>query len=162
MSKVSWYSVAPWILSVASIITLFFIGKFLIDNLDWYKDTVFADIGVRGTIEPKYKIYAYHLHLSMVKRSIGLFSGFSVMLLGLAVIFYTLKERSTVEASGGGITGAVTTASPGLIALLVGALLVIGSIQSKDRFPPYNAGDQTENRLDPQKAPTLPQENEGQ
>jgi len=155
MDKTNWNKFVPWFLTIACTITLIVIGAFLIQNIEWYKQSVFSD-NVNQVLEPKYRFYAYHLHLSMIKRSIGLFSGFAIMFLGLGVAFFTLKNNSTIDASGGGFTAKIATASPGIIALLVGAYLIIATIKSKDSFPPYEANGVTETVLDTTKKPKPP------
>jgi hypothetical protein len=73
----------------------------------------------------------------MIKRSVGLFSGFALLFLGTGVVFYTLKTDSNIEIHSGGLSGTIATASPGLIAMALGVLLLLGTIASKDDFPPY-------------------------
>lgn len=88
----NWKDFAPWFLTIACAFTLLFIGVFLVKNINWYKESVFND-QIKEINNPEYRFYAYHLHLSMIKRSIGLFSGFAIMFLGLGVAFYTLKDN---------------------------------------------------------------------
>lgn len=130
---------------------------FLIRNIEWYKESVFND-AVAEVNEPEYRFYAYHLHLSMIKRSIGLFSGFAIMFLGLGVSFFTLKDKTDIDAKGGGFAVKIATASPGIVALLVGAYLIISTIDSKDNFPEYNdgKGQQSGKVLDKRKKPPPP------
>ena len=103
MNKYDWNRFVPWFLTIACTITLIVIGVFLIMNIEWYKESVF-DKEVLEINKPEYRFYAYHLHLSMIKRSIGLFSGFAIMFLGLGVAFFTLKDNTTIDASGVGFT----------------------------------------------------------
>ncbi|MDW7694447.1 hypothetical protein R9C00_06830 [Flammeovirgaceae bacterium SG7u.111] len=94
----------------------------------------------------------------MIKRSIGLFSGFAIMFLGLGVAFFTLKENTTLSSDGFGFTTKVATASPGIIALLVGTYLIISTINSKDHFPVYSKTNSTKRTLDKSKKPNFPQD----
>jgi hypothetical protein len=155
MKKYDWNKFVPWFLTISCTLTLIVIGVFLIKNIEWYKESVFAK-EVSEIQQPEYRFYAYHLHLSMIKRSIGLFSGFAIMFLGLGVAFFTLKNNSTVDASGAGFSAKIVTASPGIIALLVGAYLIISTIDSKDNFPNYEKKDRTEDVLDKSKKPKAP------
>ncbi|WP_340201052.1 hypothetical protein [Ascidiimonas sp. W6] len=152
-----WSKTIPWFLTIACTLTLIVIGVFLIKNIEWYKTSVF-DAQIAEANAPEYRFYAYHLHLSMIKRSVGLFTGFAVIFLGLGVAFYTLKDATNLEATGGGLSTKIATASPGLIALIVGTYLVISTINSKDYFPPYHQQDATnaEKVLDTTNLPELP------
>lgn len=156
MNKYNWNQFVPWFLTIACTITLIVIGIFLIQNIEWYKNSIFHR-DIIDINQPNYRFHAHHLHLSMIKRSIGLFSGFAIMFLGLGVAFFTLKNNSTLDASGGGFSAKIATASPGIIALLVGAYLIISTIKSKDKFPEYEKTDNIEHELDPSKKPDLPE-----
>lgn len=138
MQQTNWNRFAPWFLTIACTIALIIIGYFLVKNINWYKESVFEP-GLKAAEDPEYRFYAYHLHLSMIKRSIGLFSGFAIMFLGLGVAFFTLKDNTNIDASGGGFSAKIVTASPGIVALLVGAYLIISTIKSKDEFPLFKA-----------------------
>jgi len=157
MNKIDWNKFAPWFLTIACTIVLIIIGIFLINNIQWYKESVF-DKAILDTDTPKYRFYAYHLHLSMIKRSIGLFSGFSIMFLGLGVAFFTLKESTSIDTKGVGFTAKIVTASPGIIALLVGAFLITSTINSKDKFPEYDPIKPHEQPLDKNKIPDSPKD----
>lgn len=156
MLQQNWNRFVPWFLTIASALVLIVIGLFLINNIEWYKDGVFNN-DISQVNSPEYRFYAYHLHLSMIKRSIGLFSGFAVMLLGLGVAFFTLKESTNIDAQGAGFTAKIATASPGIIAILVGAYLIISTIKSKDLFPDYNNTNVEQGVLDTSKAPIPPE-----
>lgn len=160
MKNNNWKDFAPWFLTIACCFTLFFIGVFLVKNINWYKESVFND-QIKEINNPEYRFYAYHLHLSMIKRSIGLFSGFSIMFLGLGVAFYTLKDNITIGTESVGFSTKIATASPGIIALIVGAYLIVATISSKDHFPGYQ-DSQNQNYqyfnapLDESKKPVIP------
>ena len=136
MQQTNWNRFAPWFLTIACTIALIIIGYFLVNNINWYKESVFEQ-GLEAAEDPEYRVYAYHVHLSMIMRSIGLFSGFAIMFLGLGVAFFTLKDSTNIDASGGGFSAKIVTASPGIIALLVGAYLIIATIKSKNEFPMF-------------------------
>ena len=155
MQQRNWNRFVPWFLTIACTVALIVLGLFLIKNIQWYKESVFNP-AIAEINDPDYRFYAYHLHLSMIKRSIGLFSGFSVMLLGLGVAFFTLKDRTNLEAEGAGFSAKIATASPGIIALIVGAYLISSTISSKDNFPSYKNDKASSEVLDVSKKPTLP------
>ncbi len=153
MEGSKWQQYIPWFLTIACTAVLIIIGKFLVGNIEWYKESVFNS-EVEQVTDPEYRFYAYHLHLSMIKRSVGLFSGFAVMFLGLGVAFFTLKNNANFEAEGAGFTAKLVTASPGLVALVVGAYLIITTINSKDEFPMYKELPKKE-KVDKSKMPEL-------
>ncbi|NBC05751.1 MAG: hypothetical protein GVY26_00985 [Bacteroidetes bacterium] len=134
----TWSKTIPWFLTIASVLALLSIGYFLIQNVEWYKDTVFEP-GINDVECGAYRMRAYDLHLSMVKRSVGLFSGFAVMFLGLGVAFYTLRSNTELSADTQGFKLSLLTASPGIVAILVGGAMIILTIQSKDSFGRYKA-----------------------
>jgi hypothetical protein len=152
-----WSKFAPLLITIPSFITLMMIGLFLNANITWFKSTVF-DSAIYDVNTPGYRIYAHQLHLSMVKRSIGLFSGFAIMFLGMGVSFYSLKDVTTIDGQGSGISMKLVTTSPGIIALIVGAYLILSTIKSKDIFPLYNDGSlqEIEQPLDTTKIPDFP------
>lgn len=130
-SNTSWNKLIPWFLTIACTLAIIVLAVFLIDNINWFKHEA---ISSPHYDDSSYRIQVFHLHISMIKRSVGLFSGFILMLLGLGVAFYTVKEKSTVKVEGMGIGASLVSASPGLIAVLVGGFLIIATIQSKDTF----------------------------
>lgn len=136
IENTKWGRAIPWLLSVACIIVLWIIGEFLIENINWYKKSVF-DVELTVAQEPIYRIHAYHIHMSMIKRSIGLFSGFSIMFLGLGVAFYSIRDRATLDIKSNIWSANIATASPGIIALLVGGTIIMYTIGNKNNFPAY-------------------------
>lgn len=137
----SWEKYIPWFLTIASSIALIAIGAFLINNINWFKEGVFEN---NADLNLEYKIYAYQMHLSMIKRSIGLFSGFAVMFIGAGVAFYSISKQTTLNLEGAGITAGLVTASPGIVAMILGAFLIISTIKSKDNFPIFEDSNKTE------------------
>lgn len=156
-----WFDSIPWFITIACTITLAMIGNFLIDNINWFKESAFAST-ITDVNDPGYRTYVFHLHLSMIKRSVGLFSGFAIMFLGLGVAFYTLKDKTDAGIDGAGLSMKIASSSPGLIALIVGGYLIIETIKSKDDFPGYTKQNQTtsatssDNKLDVSSKPALP------
>ena len=149
--QTNWEKRVPWYLTIASSAVLIAIGYFLISNINWFKAEVFlhdADLNL------EYKVYAYQMHLSMIKRSVGLFSGFAVMFLGIGVAFYSIKKQTTLNLEGAGITASLVTASPGIVAMVLGAFLIISTIKSKDDFPNFQDSNKSELKINgPEKPP---------
>lgn len=131
-----WHLNIPWLLTISSFTVLLVIGYFLVDNINWFKSNIFSNIH-KDASNLEFQIYAYHMHLSMIKRSVGLFSGFAIMFLGMGVAFYTIKEITTIKVQSTNISGDLITASPGIVAMILGAILIYLVIQSKDEFPEY-------------------------
>ncbi len=142
-----WSAFAPWFLTSACTVMLGVIGWFLVDNINWFKQCA-LDPAIDDIDSGEYRTYAFHMHLSMIKRSVGLFSGFAVMFLGFGVAFFTLKDSTSLETQGGGLTAKIVTASPGLVALIVGATIIISVINSKDSFDLYSSSTPTETEVD--------------
>jgi hypothetical protein len=136
--KTKWELGIPWFTTAVSFIMLVVLGIFLVRNIEWFKASVFATEIVERN-DPEYRFYAYHMHLSMIKRSVGLFTGFAIMFIGMGVIFFTIKEKIEGQFTTPSFSANLVTASPGLIALVVGGYLIISSIQSKDEFPPFES-----------------------
>lgn len=150
-----WESVIPWFLTIACTITLAALAWFLIENILWFRTGAIQEADMQDV---EYRLHIYHLHLSMIKRSVGLFSGFAIMFLGTGVAFYTMKKETKLGGEGKGITFSLVTASPGIIALAAGCALIISSVASKDEFPPYT-GNKDKNALQvplSEQAPPVP------
>jgi magnesium-transporting ATPase (P-type) len=139
--SLNWNKLIPWFLTIACTLAIVVLAVFLISNINWFKNQAFANSNFDSA---NYRIQIYHLHISMIKRSVGLFAGFILMLLGLGVAFYSVKEKSNIKIEGMGIGASLVTASPGLIAMLVGGFLIIATIQSKDTFSLDHLPEKTE------------------
>lgn len=139
--NLNWNKLIPWFLTIACTLAIIVLAVFLISNINWFKNQAFANTDFDSA---SYRIQIYHLHISMIKRSVGLFAGFILMLLGLGVAFFSVKEKSNIKIEGMGIGASLVTASPGLIAMLVGGFLIIATIQSKDTFSLDQLPEKTE------------------
>ncbi|HEV7843902.1 MAG TPA: hypothetical protein VGO69_09395 [Pyrinomonadaceae bacterium] len=126
-----WEKIIPWFLTVSCTLSLICIALFLILNVEWFKASVFNQV----TVTSSYKIYVYHMHLSMIKRSVGLFSGFAMMFVGASVCFYIVKAKTDVGFKAQTFSLNLMTTSPGIIAMVLGASLIMFTIWSKDEFP---------------------------
>jgi hypothetical protein len=127
-----WTEFTPWFMTVISVVVLGCLAWFLLENIHWFK--VHATECAAPT-DAAYRIYIYHLHLSMIKRSVGLFAGFALIFVGTSVAFYTLKHEIKFTGQAAGGSAKLTTASPGIIAMVLGVALIMFCIHSKDHFP---------------------------
>lgn len=140
-----WEKVIPWFLTTACSLTLIAIALFLVLNIEWFKSHSFANA---GKADEAYNIYIYQMHLAMIKGSIGLFSGFALIFLGTGVAFYTIKEITRINAEGKDIKLSLATASPGIVAMVLGTLLILFVIGSKNEFPDFSdPGKSTGNHI---------------
>lgn len=117
----------------------------------------------KPTSYESYTIYRYIymniLHTNMIKRSVGLFCGFAIMLFGNIISFYVgkkqikilalsdiLKENTkySTKSDKNKIAAAVIIISPAITTLIVGALIMIFSIYSQDKLPDYNSNTANE------------------
>lgn len=132
-----WHSYAPWFMTILSIIMLGVIGLFLWNNMEWFKEE--AQKGMDYS-DKGYMLYIYHLQNSLMKRCLGFFTGFALAFVGCAVALYTVKEMSNLNFETGGSKLVLASASPGLFAMVLGILLMITTIVSKDTFPSFESG----------------------
>lgn len=130
----NWVRSAPWFLTISCTLILISIAVFLVWNIVWFNSQATANVPATMFA---YRTHVYHMHLSMVKRSVGLFSGFSLLFIGMAVSFYYLRSANRVTISGPGIAAEAISASPGIIATVMGVVLLLGVIASKDSFASY-------------------------
>lgn len=131
-----WYTFIPWFLTIAATLTLIAIGWFLVNNIIAWQNNA-LDQKIDLVLESTYRIHVLHMQISLVQRSIGLFSGFAILFLGMGVSFYSMQEQTDLEIQTQNITAKIITASPGIIAMLIGMTLILFTIASKDAFPPY-------------------------
>lgn len=62
------------------------------------------------------------------------------MFLGVGVSFYTIKSQTDLKISTQNFSLGLVTASPGIIAMILGAFLVAHNTSSKDLIPIYGNG----------------------
>src|SRR5262245_11271468 len=126
-----WRMMAPWLMTAVSFVVLLSLAWFLIDNLGWFRRLAFPPSVERDS---SFTLYAFHLHLAMVNRSVGLFAGFALIFIGTAVAFYTLGTSTTLEGGSSNWKGRLDTTSPGIIAMVLGTVLIMFTIYSKNSF----------------------------
>ena len=130
-----WENFIPWFLTLGCTITLIAIAFFLIANIEWFKTNIFNNV---PPDKFEFRIYAFQMHLAMIKGSIGLFSGFALIFLGLGVVFYSVKKISNFNIESEGFKLTLATTYPGLIAMILGVVMVLFTIASKNDFPNYH------------------------
>ena len=131
--KSKWEQAIPWFLTVASTLALSSIAWFLIENILWFRANVFID----PNADVAYRMHIFHLHISMIKRSVGSFSGFALLFIGAGVSFFSVKSATDVDFKSQPLSMKLATFSPGIIAMILGTALVMFTIASKDEFPNY-------------------------
>lgn len=145
-----WNNTIIWIISLCCIGNLLFSSYYFFINVEWFKSSAFSpDIEYVNTGE--YRTYIFHMQMRLLIRSVGLLSGSSIMMLGMASIFYLWTRETQVAAEHDSFKFSIVSASPGLLAILIGGILLIATIKSKDTIQgyesPYESGetDSTEN-----------------
>jgi p-aminobenzoyl-glutamate transporter AbgT len=128
-----WEKAIPWFLTIASSLVLCSIAWFLIENIIWFRSNVFIGPQTDAT----YRMHIFHLHISMIKRSIALFSGFAMLFVGSGVSFYSVKTSTDIDFTSQPLSLKLATFSPGIIAMILGTALLMFTIASKDEFPSF-------------------------
>lgn len=128
----TWEEMIPWFMTIISVVVLVSLAWFLLDNIYWFRKI--------STLPPaptasSYRIYVYQMHLASINRSVGLFAGFALIFIGTSVSFFTLKKYTHIQGSAGSATAKLSTASPGIVAIVLGTALIMFTIGSKNQFP---------------------------
>ncbi len=110
------------------------IGWFLVANIEWFKANAFPH---GEGYNAYYHIHVSHLFLSVLKRSVALFSGFFLMFIGSSILLFTSQQQTKVGIENAGVKANLETAAPGMVAMLFGMLLIMQTTASKDTFPDY-------------------------
>ena len=130
----TWERAAPWYLTILSALILIGIGWFLVSQILWARDAMFSG-DVADNLE--YRSHQYFMLISTVRRSVGLFAGIALMLLGVGVVFYTVRAQSKMDFGGHGFSVGIVTASPGIIAMALGTYLIAHNTSSRTVIPIY-------------------------
>jgi p-aminobenzoyl-glutamate transporter AbgT len=141
----SWKNIIPWYMIILSTIVLICLAIFLVENIEWFKEQAKSSDSWSSDL---FQLHIHHIHVSMIKRSVGLFSGFSALFIGMAVCFYTLKQQTNMDLKTGGVSLAVATSSPGIVAMLIGCYLIVSTIDSKDHFDSYSSAVESSSAKD--------------
>jgi len=134
--KTNWHHTAPYILTVTSLISLI-----LCAILYWNEITSLNELYTKETlIHLPYAMQVKYITIqaSLIRRASGLLVGLCICFIGLSISLYQEKERSALSAGIGSLRAQLISASPGIICLAIGGLLIFGSIHSKDSIYPYN------------------------
>lgn len=144
-----WEFVVPWFLTGVSTLVLCAIGWFLYENLIWLRQETLTHYDNNNLA---YRSYTYFMYVSSIRRSAGLFSGIALMFLGIGVSFYTIKSQTNLKISAQKLTFGLVTASPGILAMMLGVFLIAHNTSSKDKIPIYSQEQKKEQKL-PEKMP---------
>lgn len=131
----NWEYIIPWFLTATSTLVLCAIGWFLSENLIWLREEA---LNLYDNNNLSYRSYTYFMYVSSIRRSVGLFSGIALMFLGIGVSFYTIKSQTNLKVGAQKLTFSLLTASPGIIAMVLGVFLIAHNTSSKDEIPIYS------------------------
>jgi len=142
----AWEETIPWFMAAISVVVLVCLAWFLLENIYWFRNIATSASAPNSS---DYRIYVYQMHLATINRSVGLFAGFALIFIGTSVAFFTLKKDTRIEGSTAGTTAKLSSASPGILAMFLGAGLIMFTISSKDHFPPPPSGQTIDIRPQP-------------
>lgn len=134
----TWSTFAYWLVSASSMAAVISIGWFLVTNIEWFKANAIPSGPGYG---PEYHMHISHLFLSVLKRSVALFSGFFLMFIGSSILLFISQQQTNVSVENRDLKATLETAAPGMVAMLFGLVLLMHTISSKDEFPPYDAAN---------------------
>jgi hypothetical protein len=139
----AWEETIPWFMTAMSVLVLVCLAWFLLENIYWFRSIATSPLAPNSA---DYRIYVYQMHLATINRSVGLFAGFALIFIGTSVAFFTLKKFTHIGGTAAGATAKLSSASPGIVAMFLGTVLIMFTISSKDRFPPPPSGQQVDIR----------------
>ena len=131
-----WEYLIPWLLTGTSTLVLCAVGWFLAENLIWLREESFNNYDINNL---SYRSHTFYLYMSSIRSSVRLFSGVALMFLGIGVSFYTIKSQTNLKVGAQNLTIGLVTASPGILAMVLGVFLIAYNVKSKDMIPLYNA-----------------------
>lgn len=131
-----WRLHAPWYMTIASTLALIGLASYLVLNIEWFKSHAFES--AHCSTDAAFRIQIHHIHFSMIKRSVAMFAGVAALLIGSAVSLHSLASETNIRGEVSGWSVQLATASPGIIAMVIGAILIGTTIASKDTFPQYS------------------------
>lgn len=126
-----WEKIAPWFLTLFSILSIIMLSYFVFTNTNWLSTSMKSD---QSLANQDYFLSCYLIYTSMIKRTIGLFSALCLIFIGLGLSAYVTAKQSKIEIKDAKWSVSLATASPGIIALVLGVVLMISDINSKDTF----------------------------
>jgi hypothetical protein len=143
MKETKWSAFIPWFLTIICTVSIFLVGFFLYENIEWFKTSALDDGELMK--DSAYRVFLYSTHLDMLKRSLGIITGVAISFLGLGVSFYALEKESQITVNA---VGKIASVSPGLIAIFLGCFLIYETVGSKDELTIVPPGSQIENKSD--------------
>ncbi|WP_416866769.1 MAG: hypothetical protein ACMVP2_03740 [Imperialibacter sp.] len=124
----------PRLLLITGTLSIAVVSYYLFMNYLWFKEQVFSD-SILCVDHPNYVSLSLHMHLSFVKNSLGIFTGFILIFIGFGFSFYSIEKTSDIKLKGAGISFSIISNSPGIIAIVIGAFVLTTSITTQANFP---------------------------
>lgn len=141
MRESKWEKFAPWFMTLASTVVMLAIAYFLVDNMNWFKITAEQPGRIYSEL---YQIHTFHLYISTLKRLIGFFASFCLIFIGTGASIYAMANSTSINGEGKDFKVSLVTTSPGIIAMILGVVLMAITIVGKDSFPEFNPQIQTQ------------------
>lgn len=103
----------------------------------WTANTLFT-LGALHADDPLYSWTSMAVLANTTMRVLGIFFGAACMFAGAATAFYTAGQSTNITGGGGQSTNAfqfaLATASPGIVAIVAGAAVVVLAVYAKSTF----------------------------
>lgn len=131
VTKSTWEKSAPWFLTILSVVSIGLLSYFVIDNINWLKEYVNKHNAINDS---RFFIDVLDRFTSMIKRTIGMFTALCLIFSGMGISAYVMSRQAKVEIKDSNWSFSLITASPGIVAMILGVVLMIVDIQSKDTF----------------------------
>jgi hypothetical protein len=117
-----WEKTIPWLITATSYITIAFIAAFLVNNVFSIRETLLpkGEIVLGDYINSRMNIYIF-----VLLKSVGVFSALCLIFIGLSVsLFVSINQiKLGIGFNNGKVS--LLTHSPGIIAVLLGVVLMI-------------------------------------
>ena len=124
------------ILTMTAIALFITLGCALI-FIAWTANVLFS-LGGMHTDDPLYSWTSMTVLANTTMRVLGIFFGAGCMFAGAATAFYTVGHNTNISGGGGQASSAfqfaIATASPGIIAIVAGATVVVSTVYAKSTF----------------------------
>lgn len=118
---------------VMSAAALWTLGDFLSTNIGWMREKASEMLG-KDKDKDELLMHVLHLHASLIRRCIGIFAGAFLAIAGLGFSWYTTKTVTSLSGESSTAKLLLTTASPGLVGVVAGVILIGWVVSSKDQF----------------------------
>jgi hypothetical protein len=129
MAILTWKKTAPWLLSILSIGSIVLLAIFLMSNFDWLKTNY--RINDLSSIDSR---NIFLIHTALLKRVLGFFTSLLLIFVGMSISAFVMSKQTEMNFNIDKVGISIVSVSPGIIAMVLGVLLMIVSITSKDEF----------------------------